>query len=356
MSQFVPSFSTQQLLPPWVSLGAKNWAFILSIEPDCIQDYLDTWFNAPGPDVAPYYWQAMESSRYGVLMVCDHSDFSSERHGVAGYERLAHREVFWFFPVYRYQRTPDNLLTGAPKVVWVQPFALDNNSFVMFSSREIWGCEKDMAAIHAHEGARPDDLHIDIAMEGCKTFTPTSISHRIGVMHMAITPSDKPFPWQEVLDFPGLGALLGDFLADVMSRTQPTDPNEKPLLNVMEINTVKQFRDAFDLRYAAYRAIVASRVTHTVKTDGQFFAPENVTVDFLWSASFADRFTKLFGLTPPSKGWKAHGHPHGKSARSGQEIDWDMPRVSAKVAFAVAFTSDSRFEVLNTLHTYGQKR
>lgn len=352
MSAFIDYASTKQLLPPWVSKGARNWAFVIEVPRQCIQDYLDTHFNAPGPDTAPWYWQPMAERCYGVLLVSDHQDFSSEFFGTPGWNRLKHREVFWFFPAHRYRRSPDNLLLGEPDIVWIQPFALDDNSYVMFSSREIWGCEKDMATILVNEGQTPGDFHLDMGIQGCKTFDPRSISHRIGALHIRMTPPDQPYDWKNVFETPELAALTGDFLGGVMAATSEPGTGKPLGGNVLEIDTLKQFRDVFDLRYAAYRAIVSSRVTHTEISDPRFYPGEAVSIDFMWSDSLAERFVRLFGLTPPPEG-TGHGHPLEIPAVDASGIDWDMPRVRAKVEFAAAFTSDSRFDVLETLHTYG---
>lgn len=357
MTFFMPSFATQQLLPPWYSKAARNWAFIIPIDPQCIQNYLDVWLNSKGPDQAPYYWKAMPAAEhgYGVLMVCDHTDFSSIQDGEPGWERLKHREVLWIFPAYRYERTADNLLVGQPTITWIQPFALDDNSFVMFSSREIWGCEKDMATIQLEQGKAADPLDINIALQGCKVFNPRSISHLIGVMKISMKHPEKPFDhqdWERDVSDPNLAGMLGHFLAGIAGPTRNPKTRQPLKPNKIEINTLKQFRDAFDLRYAAYRGIVASSVTHDEVSTAQFHSGEDITIDFMWSDTCAERWTQLFGLTPPT-------FPPGYRDLEGQKlppanvIDWDMPSVRGKVTLAVSFTADTTFEVLDTLFTYG---
>lgn len=348
MTAFKPSFSTQQLLPPWQSIGSRNWAFLMKVPPDCIQTYLDAWFNAKGPDQAPYYWQAVQGKEhgYGVLLVCDHKDFYSEVDGAT----LKHREVFWMFPARRYERTPDNLLIGRSKTVWIQPFALDDNSFLMFSSREIWGCEKDMAKILIDEESEPGALHIDIALEGCKKFTPRSRSHLIGVMHLRMGKCQEG-PWTFLDGEPEFGAFMGEFFAGFAGPTIDTNPNLRS--NTIELNTLKQFRDAFDMRFAAYRAISASRVSHEHVAPPQFYHGENVSIDFMWSDTCGERWTNLFGLEEPHGKSVERGHPHGDKSGLDHKIDWDMPRVKGNVVVAMSFTANTRFEVLETLFTYG---
>lgn len=352
---FVPSFATQQLLPPWKSKGSRNWAFVIQIDRHCIQKYLDDWFNAGDDDRPPYYWQAYPTGEhgYGVLLVCDHPDFSSVVDGNPGWNRLAHREVFWFFPAYRYNRTPDDILFGRPQVTWIQPFALDNNSFVMFSSREIWGCEKDMAEILIDRDRADHALHIDIALQGCKVFNPKSISHLIGAMHLRLAHTDAPADLSVALANRDLAGLVGSFLGGVMAPASSHPGAHDDLVNRIELNTLKQFRDAFNLRFAAYKAITCSSVTHTNIKGAKYYSGDNVTIDFMWSDSFAERWKKLFGLKAPPEDWPHRGHPHGDQSSLAKGIDWDMPRVQAKVMMAMSFTADSHFEVRDTLYTYG---
>jgi hypothetical protein len=355
MTDFVPSFSTQQLLPPWYSKGSKNWAFIVETKRECIQNYLDTWLNSPGPDYSPYYWQALPAPEHGhgVLLVCDHADFSSmqEVDGILtpGFESLAHRELIWFFPAYRYQRSPDNLLIGRPEITWIQPFAFDNSSFVMFSSREIWGCEKDIARIQVYaDKEHPETLHIDTSIQGCKQFTPKSLSHQIGVMRIKLTSSGSVFDWDRIAQDSDMGELLGCFLGGIAGPT--TNPvTGEGTHNIIKINTLKQFRDAFDMRFAAYRAIIESQVTQTEVSDFKFYRGEDVKLDFMWSDSCAEAWKRLFGLEQPAQLLV----PPGDAPAPAHGIDWDMPIVAGKVALAVSFTSNSTFEVLDTLFTYG---
>lgn len=355
MTKFVPSFSTQQLLPPWYSKGSKNWAFIVQTKRECVQNYLDAWLNSPGPDYSPYYWQALPAPEHGhgVLLVCDHPDFSSmkEIDGILtpGFETLAHRELIWFFPALRYKRSPDNLLIGEPEITWIQPFAFDNNSYLMFSSREIWGCEKDMATIQIYsEKEGLDTLHIDTSIEGCKQFTPKSLSHQIGVMRIKLENNGSALDWDSFEQDSDLGQIVGYFLGGIAGPTT-SSVDGKTFNNIMKINTLKQFRDVFDMRFAAYRAIIESQVTQSDVSDFKFYRGEDVTLDFMWSDSCAEAWKRLFGIVQPMHELL----PPGSTTVPPKGIDWDMPFVTGKVALAVSFTSNSKFEVLDTLFTYG---
>ena len=161
MTQFVDSFTTQQLLPPWQSTGARFWAFVVKTAPDCMQHYLDTHFNSAGPDVAPFQYRCRDDSGYGMLIVADHPDFSSGHEPGGKWSTLSHREVFWSFPAFRYPVNPDNLL-DRPQPVWIQPFYFDDNSLVMFSSREIWGSEKQIKVVEVMRSTNPLYRPVDV--------------------------------------------------------------------------------------------------------------------------------------------------------------------------------------------------
>ena len=347
MTQFIESFTTQQLLPPWISNGARFWCFVVQTSSGRMQAYLDTHFNAPGTMPSPYNYQALDDEGYGMLMVADHGDFSSGYSGVAGWDTLAHKEIYWSFPANRFDVGPDNLLRRHTPV-WIQPFYFGDSSSVMLASREIWGSEKQLGKIAFAEGHRPGDLHIDLTAPGFAVFSPRSHSEEIAVMHIRLNQGAAPVD---------IGALLlanervaklgGSLLAHIpLSRVSAEPDPPQPI----EINTLKQFRDVFDMRVAAYRAIIASHATHLNVRDVEFYHGEDIALDFLWSDTMREQFHKLFGLVEPTDG----------STREKAEVplagatdaEWDLPRSRIPVAFGVSFTSDPRFDVIGTLYSY----
>lgn len=352
MTQFVDSFTTQQLLPPWQSTGARFWAFVVKTAPDCMQHYLDTHFNSAGPDVAPFQYRCRDDSGYGMLIVADHPDFSSGHEPGGKWSTLSHREVFWSFPAFRYPVNPDNLL-DRPQPVWIQPFYFDDNSLVMFSSREIWGSEKQMGHIAMEEGGDTERLHIDLATQGFVEFSPRSEARTLAVMHARLKPQARPVGMEQVLlKDEKIASFAGAMLAgyNLLGNPRTATPG---VLDATEINTLKQFRDVFDMRAAVYRAIVASRVTHRNVSERTFYAGEDVELDFMWSATMAEQFEQLFGLKKPPVSGQRMGHAAEPPLRGNREADWRLPRVRVPVEFAVRFTCDAEFDVLDTVHTYG---
>ena len=345
MTQFVPNFSTQQLLPPWVSLGARSWVFAIKVPHKNLQDFLDSHFNCGAPDVAPYYYEAFEYP-YGLLRVTKHDNFSSSHGGVPGTQTLRKIDVNWSYPVIRWRVSPDNIRYDK-QYVWVEPMAFDNNSYSMFSSREIWGTEADQARICVEESKNPSRIHIDVGMQGLRTFTPKSISHLIGVMHVDMDTEELGDLSKELDKHPGLPGFMGVLFGSIALKGSG-DGNRNN-----EVNTLKQFRDVFNMKVAVYRAIIASKSAQTNVSDFKFHAGSNVELDFMWSATMAESLQDYLGLEEGLGSGDPVGHPGGADKIDNKTIDWNLPRVRKDVALAASFTSDSRYDIVGTLHTYG---
>ncbi|WP_427963626.1 hypothetical protein [Altererythrobacter sp.] len=377
MTDFVESFTTQQLIPPWIAKGSRIWAFVIRTEASCMQNYLDTHLNSPGPDQAPYHYRCIDETGYGLLMVADHPDFSSGANGIEGWDTVKHKEVFWAFPAMRYDLNKNNLL-GQGEVVWIQPFYFDDSSYVMFSSREIWGSEKQLGNITLQEGKRHDQLHIDLSTQGFAKFNPRSKAKSLAVMHARLNPGTEPVDLRKIiLKDSDIATFNGTIMASFNLFGAPPE-NTPGLRRGIEINTLKQFRDVFDMRAAAYRAIIASHVKHELVGEPQFFYGEQVELDFMWSDTMKEQLIQLFGLEEPEEGTHTVGHDdkgdappsgfdpdgadeeelslehrYGRPPMGDINADWNLPRVRVPVEYAFSFTTNARFEVLGTLHTYG---
>lgn len=352
MTRFVPNFSTNEMLPPWVSIGARNWVFALKVKHKNLQGYLDSHFNCGAPDVAPFYYEAFEYP-YGLLRVTKHDNFSS-RHGERsdslgagpGMHTLSKIDMNWAYPVQRWRVSPDNFRYDR-QVVWVEPMAFDNNSYSMFSSREIWGTEVDMARISLVEETHPSRLHVDVAMQGLQTFTPKSISHLIGVLHIEMDPEVSSDLLTELEKHPGLAEFMGVLFSSIGLKGSPNT------IHNSEVNTLKQFRDVFNMQVAVYRAIIASRTNQSNVTDMVFYDGSKVELDFMWSQTMAEALNDFFDLHYQLDGKRSMGHPGGADDIDGNRVDWSLPRLRKEVVLAASFTSDITYDVTGTLHTYG---
>lgn len=357
MTKFIESFSTQQLRPPWISRNAQSWTFVVPVGRSFLQEFLDRAMNSAGaglggptPDFAPYRYEALTGPTYGILGVDDHTDCSSVSGDAPGWNTVAMRQIYWSFPARRWRVTADNLAVE-PSLVWITPFTLTDNSYVMFSSREIWGDESDMATILIDKANRT----FDVSIEGIKSFAPQSISHRIGYLSASIEPE------AETADIAGILARnpdLAKFAEDLGGRAMLAVGAAGAALSsagqVFETNVLKQFRDVFDMRVAVYRALVASRTLHSNVRDLTIYDGARINLAAMVSDTTREAITNLFGAPPPSAD-APRGHPMTGCPTDENGVDWDLPAARLDVALAISFTGDARFDVLSTLHTYGLK-
>ena len=387
MTEFVESFATQQLLPPWEAESAQTWGFVIRMTEGRIAQYLDAYFNGAYPDYAPYYYKPVPGAHYGLLSavafkkVASLNKRTASRLGDTGvaWDHLQHTEVYLLFPALRYPRSPDNLLTGEPTLVWVEPFIFSNNDSVVFSSREIWGSDMYLGAIaHAMGGPR-HQLHLDLGMIGIKKFNPRSMSELLSVLHIK-TGGDSPIGLPEIIkakpELKTFLAIIGGSGAFAGGAPEGVDPS--PYAGGEELNNLKQFRDCYDMGASIYRAIVASKTTHSDVDNIVLFDASKVEIAFMWSDSIAELLTGLLDANRPNELGPPADHREA-AARGPQtpvapayvgpppehfpmplhvgsaEMDWKMDRLAVPAEFAFSFSSRARFEVVGTIHTYGQK-
>ena len=352
MTKFIESFSTTQLLPPWQSRNFRMWSFLVDVDRARIQDQLNYNFNCRKVhNPAPYHYEALNEG-LGLLCVARHPDFSSLEPTIQGWGPVSHEEVYWTFPAWRSRITPDNLLVE-PTLVWIQSFVLDTNSFLMFSAREIWGTEMEMATIMLTEGDSPGTLVVDVAIEGLVEFKPTQASHLIGFMRARMDSDAKAAKLPDLLDKNPRLVDFVDLLIDAGLFTQDGTALVGGQAIGMELNTLKQFRDALNMDLAAYRALVTSRTIHDSNDDIQFFDGQDVKLEFLWSDSMREVLVRIFGCADSGAKSGLQDTPPGFGLDVGREtIDWSMPRLPIKVELAFSYTANATYDVLDILHTY----
>ena len=354
MTNFVESFFSKQLLPPWKSEGCTMWGFVVRVEDVCIQRYLDNYLNGEYPDRAPYRYSLLSGPQFGLFNVAFHPKVYSAFPGnPIGWDTVSHTEIYWTFPVRRHRITPDNLLVE-PRAIWVQPFAFDDNPMVVFGSREIWGSDSVVADIIREEGLPTGALHVDVAVQGFRHFSPSSVMQPLACVHMAVDP-DATIDGTEALaantELANLATLLmhsGVFAGQTTAPPPGSDAKEG-----VELNNLKQFRSVENWGEAVYRAIVASRTSHTEVDNVTFYRPGKVHVDLLWSDSMAETLQDLFGVDGSSL--QAEFAPEHVDLLNPDEngVYWNLPRASLIVELAYSFTSNVSFEAVETLYTYG---
>lgn len=360
MTQFIESFATQHLLPPWEAKGARTSGFAISLNETRIRDYLDKYFNSGKPEQAPFRYSPLPGPQFGLLTIGYFPDVASTAaqtiirfgRGEASSDHLSHTEVYLAFPVMRHAVTGDNLLTD-PTVLWVQPFVYSDNDSVVFSSREIWGTDMFLADIVREEGPAPGQLHLDSGMIGIKKFSPRSASELLAILHVTTGGVDTLGPPERLKASPDLEAFvktLGFGGAFVDPQAAGPDRSDFPGL---EVNNLKQFRDCYDMGQAIYRAIVASRVVHSEIENLVFYDPATVEIEFMWSDSIAEMLRTVLDAEKPSDAGPPALHDATGPASPAGGMDWDMDRVVVKAELGFSFTSNISFEVIKTLYTYG---
>lgn len=384
MTEFIESFATQQLLPPWDAQGAQTWGFVVRMTEHRIREYLDAYFNGDYPDRAPFHYQPLPVHQFGLVGVAHFPNVSSQNKRTAGrlgatetnWDHLQHTEVYLSFPVLRYALSKDNLLSD-PILVWVEPFIYSDNDSVVFSSREIWGSDMYLGSITRQVGGPLHQLHLDLGMIGIKSFSPRSMSELLAVLHVQ-TGGDSQSPVQELVKGkPGLEdfiRILGG--SGAFAAAMPEGIGPSPYAGGVELHNLKQFRDCYNMGAAIYRAIVASKTTHTEVDNIVLFDPSKVELAFMWSDSIGELLTTLFDVKRPTDMMAplAHRLPAGAAKltspvqtfagpppdrfhmplpASPTDFDWNMDRVELEVEFAFSFSSNAHFEVIGTIHTYG---
>ena len=379
MTAFIESFASQQLLPPWNAIGAHHWGFVIRLERERVKAYLDTYFNGRYPDRAPYLYVPMDGPQFGLLGIDDYPNITSENERAANLgegkggdsDRLAHRQTYLALPVLRYALSENNLITE-PTIVWVEPIVFSNNDSVVFSSREIWGSDMFLAQMCRSIGGAPHHLHFDMGLIGVKHFNARSLSEMLAVMHVKtgdVSASTIPELVKENPEIASFLQVLGgsaSFADDVLA-----DPGPGPVMGSRELNNLKQFRDCYDISAAIYRAIVASKASHTEVANIVVYDARQIEIAFMWSDCMVDLLTNLLNADRPNESGPPADHappvtppvPLGRrQLLPGQfhylgvtphDMDWNMDRLVVPAEFAFSYSSNVRFEVLQTLHTYG---
>jgi hypothetical protein len=355
MTDFVETFATQQLLPPWQAKGALISGFVIRLQPNLIQSYLDKYFNAAYPDYAPFRYEPLPlEQQYGLLTASVYPVIrTTTRDPASGgqiWDNISHTEIYLAFPVYRRTVNADGLLSE-PTLVWVQPAVYSDNDTVVFSSREIWGTDMFLATIE--QDSSTPAFHLDAGLVAIKHFDPRSVDKLLAFLHIHAMPTpelDLPAILQanpSLQEFVNILGAAGMFSGD----SPPPGVQTGAYPAGVELNNVKQFRDCYDMGVAIYRAIVASQASYTNVGDIVFYDTPGIDIAFMWSDSLAEFLQTILGADRPSM--DITGPPPVHSEDWTSQMDWDMDRVVVKADLGFAFVADVDFRVLSTLHTYG---
>ncbi len=344
MTEFLESFATRQLLPPWEARDVDISCFVVALEPGTIQNYLDKFFNFGGEDRAPFYFKEHHEFDFGVLVFQQFAKIGSSNKAnmaAAGvdyesWDHLSYNQAFVAVPIIRYSITADNLLVD-PQLYWTQPVVISDSATVVFGSREIVGIDMIQGRIEVADGALPGSLHIDTWINGFARFSPQTKESELPFVHVETGAR---------FEGDGMPTATQSMLAKLLMARLEVGGNAQPL-GSQKLVTLKQFRDSFDLQRATYQAIVSS--SSTIVGDMRnlrHFEPQSVEIEFIWSDSASEilsSFLHLGTFEPPADDPLKHGR------------EWNMAYKKLPTQMCFRFTADLRFDAFETLHTFGQR-
>lgn len=369
---FVESFATQQLLPSWLAKEAQTWAFVLDFTDRLearLEKFLDDFFNAGLDDDAPYEYAPIPGSRYGLLTVSHCTPRASTGRSIRpvdSWDDLDHDDIFLSFAVLRRHRS-EGQLTGGFDIVWVQPFMCSNSSTVVFSAREVWGCDMTYVETFKSQWKRDPTLaEINVEYLGPRKFAPQSRVERLPFLrveaHGEREPAGDPETAKQTVeavlesnqDLRGFFDILA--MSGLVELASPSDSAPSAELVGGEIgfdlNYLKQIRDAFDLDRALYRAIIETRSLYDEMTEFRFLEETRVVVEFTQTVTMEEFLEDIVGV-PARTGFASPSGGHDRRGRRRREASAKRIRIPAALAFT--FKSNIKFDVLGTVYTYGPK-
>lgn len=345
MTRFIESFATQLLRPPWIASNATTHGFVFEVTASAIQDYLDKYFNIDQADGPPFIYSILPDALFGMIAFCDYPSVATVRgpdtsdvlRSERTWDHVGHQEAYLAIPVTR-RRLGAGKAVEEAVTVWTQPFTFSTNSTVVFACRETWGVDMSVGQIVISMDPGDGSLHLDTYLRGVEVFSPRSKDEWVPFLHVTTGPpietdySDLISKNPELASF--VNAVGGDQAVGGLSPSKT------------ELNTLKQYRNAYDLRFADYQAIVASQSTHENIRNVKFYDASQVDLRFMWSDSTKEilkNFLKVDTRTtygPPP--------PHTQQ-------EWSLGSAEVKVELAFSMSSDVYFKVIDTIQTFGFK-
>jgi hypothetical protein len=344
MTDFVESFATQHLLPPYHSAGATVNAFVFKLAPHVIQSYCDRFFNLGATSQRPFHYEALPWARIGILIVTQYPNISSlneenPEHSslhARQWDDLQQTELYATIPVARYRVASHNILVDRT-IEWVQPFLILDNSTSAFSGREILGLESLYGEIKCAPATDASGFSAKTTLLSWKVFSPTSLQQMLPFVEIQTEPPLAP-------DAGSAAPVADDESAVWIEELRALIPNLDGLVGgmfpaAMPLAILKQFRDAADPAKAIYQALVTARSRYSSLRNLQFYDPDKCLIQFTEGAmvdEIISTFLDLRTWAPPL----VQAVP-----------ETPQPKV-LPVKMAFSFTADIDLDEIRTLHTF----
>ena len=346
MPAFIDSFATQHVLPPYGAVGVRTHVFVFRLSIQRVQAYCDKYLNLGDVAARPYHYVAVPESALGILAISDYPSLRSltpdDHGGLRGrdedrvgptWDNVPQKELFAAAPVRRYRVVAGGVLVD-PVLQWVQPFLVNDNSSAAFAGREVLGLETLWGPVHI-------DISSSGALEVCTRLPSWRVFSR-----------DTP---QKLLTFfwADTGAPLDRDAIAARADAVASNPESVADMSVlaeglalgrlardMSMVILKQFRAADDPTAAIYQALVAADCHFEDIRDIDLYAEEECKVEFTTGAMVNEIISTLVDESVARL-----------DASQRNDILGDETR-HLQVRLAFSFTSNVRFDAIQTLHEF----
>jgi hypothetical protein len=349
---FVETFATQQLLPPFSAKGVTVHLFLFKLDPKAVQAYCDRFLNLGKVWERPFHYVAT-TAPLGVLAITRYPCIAilrkpgQRRRGPDGapleWDRVRQNELYAAAPVLRYRVAGGGALVD-PELQWVQPFLINDNGSAAFSGREVLGLETLLGSFRfaPPRGGRYD---VEVRLPSWKVFNWDSPQEDLQFLQVHTGPALARDDALALLDL-----KTGDAEAVAALKTlgELLSPHEKALGQAMpssmKMVILKQFREAGDPSKAIYQALVNGRCgfSNIALEDAEVYDPKACRLEFTPGAMVDEMIATLLDLSKRQAKVRMAQLAQNRSVR----------RVRLEVVLAVKFDANLVFDAIETVHRF----
>jgi hypothetical protein len=288
MTAFIPSFATQQLLPPWEA-DACVYGLAFPIPQETITNYVDTYFNAVDNRERKFHFSAASGCDFGILLYTKLTNvqtleaFRDSPEHPHTWDSLDYNELIVCVPILRKNVNALNVVDDSTsQVEWCQPLAICNNNSVIFSTREVIGLDVLPGKI-TESPTTNGATKIDVELYGVSKFSPTSKEGLIKFLEITIPSKSSAAATSATAKgvIQAICELSGGENCVIPKGCLPKQ---------MDVLALKQFRDACDMDSAIYQALVTFRVSRHKNSKGEaseatFYAERAANIELFQNAT-----------------------------------------------------------------------
>jgi hypothetical protein len=316
VTRFIPSFATQQILPPWTA-QCDVYGMVFDVAEAFIAGYADRFFNNVEPPAALRLGPVPDCN-FGVVLFSRRYDARSSQSsdtfddtGDRSWDDLSFTEVSINLPMQMSGVNPvTNVALETPSYLWCQPLIAVNNSTIRSTLREILGLDVLPARFNetplvAATTPQPGDgsfqpadpvLHklsgdafsLNVQIPGVEAFAPTSKEGWVDFMEVVFPAAGAGYATARPGDASFADAIHRMAGGDVIGPGGAVPAT-------MDYIALKQFRDAYDMESAVYQAVVRSVVICDPSCQCGFLPADQSFLRFTDNATTNEIVTRFLG-------------------------------------------------------------